>query len=189
MLCNPPFVLLTEPTNVQVILSSWKYESGIEERLSLWPSVFGGDQHRATAVQAGRVPQWVSKVTGNETHGLNLETCHLLRNRWRNQPRSLQRHCQRGRRSTSRAKFQKPSKKRVSRGIEWSIKWTVYIKWSAEGLAWGKQPITSGCKCHEDGRSDDGEDNVSVLYCFFFSALNTFPSFSTLTQIPVDYIL
>lgn len=175
MLCNPPFVLLTEPTNVQVILSSWKYESGIEERLSLWPSVFGGDQHRATAVQVGRVPQRVSKVTGNESHGLNLETHHLLRNRWRNQPRSLQRHCQRDRRSTSRAKFQKPSKKSVSRGIEWSTKWTVYIKWSAEGLAWAKQPITSGCKCHEDGRSDDGDDNVSVLCCFFSLLSTPFP--------------
>ena len=122
-----------------------------------------------------RVLQWVSKVTRKESHGLNLETCHLLSNRWRNQPRSLQRHCRRGRRNTSRAKFQKPSKKRVSRGIEWSIKWTVYIKWSAQVAAGGEQPVTSGCKRHEDGRSDDGDDDGSVLYCFFSLLQTPFP--------------
>lgn len=30
-------------------------------------------------------------------------------------------------------------------------------------------------KCREDGRSDDGDDSVSVLYCFFSLLSTPFP--------------
>ena len=174
MLYKPPFVLLAESTNVRVGLSSWKYWPGFEKRFYLGPSTFGGDQHRATAVGMGRGPERVSKFTREESHGLNLEACHLLSNRWTSQPRRLQRNYHRGRRNT-RVIFQKPSKKSVSRGMEWSIMWTVYIKWSAQGLAHGEHQITSGCECHDDDRGDDGSDDVSVRLCFFSLLQTPFP--------------
>lgn len=87
----------------------------------------------------------------------------FLSTRWRSQPKRLQRNSQRGRRNTCTAIFQKPSKKSISRGMVSNMD-NVH---KVINLACSEHPVTSGCECHHDGRSD-GIMTMSLVLCVPF---------------------
>lgn len=71
----------------------------------------------------GECPGQVLKVTGEESQSLNLEAGHFFK-QWVKEPvKETAKKLPEGRRSTSRGVFQKPSKKSVSRGMEWTTIW------------------------------------------------------------------